>query len=1126
MNLDEIIEQSNDSNAFSGHLAGSNSIGQASQGWEPSNLVLLESGYVNTGLVDDESRIFTLDKVDYQIPSRLSAMAVSNNIMIMAMETMHLLRIDLQRQHEIEDIEIPRKVSEGKIYKMFFDPTGRHLIITTETGDNYYLFEKWKKAKLLSKIKGIVIESIAWNRSNDRPMESSTKEFLIGTRNGLIFEAELEPTAELFKKEERYFKQVYSIQTNMPITGIRMEQFPVTRRKYYVIAVTPTRIYQFIGTVSPNGSNGVIGGSEDKAMFESLFSKYEVNPGFSELPGDLPYSQLHFFSPFQDLQYQGVAKTFAWLTGPGIYHGNLVFGSQNTGDSVIDTPQLLPYPATRLELDASTAVSEIPIAIALTEFHFILLYKERIRAVNQLNDQIVFDELIPLKAKEEVITMSVDTTKNTFWIYTGWSIFELIITKEDRDVWTLYLDKKQYDMALQYTKNPAQRDRVLTLQANHNFSQGRYMLSAKYYAQSTVAFEEVALKFVERDERDALRSYLLAKVDKLRKGDITQKTIICTWLVEIYLSKLNQLEDLAASSAADSDVQNLMAEQSVLEDEFKAFLETNKMYLDKKTTYKLLASHGRTEQLLFYAILIGDYERVISHWIQEKNYKNALEVLSKQESLDTYYRFSPVLMENAPYDTVSVWMRQPNLNPRNLIPSLLKYDHKSLEAGAQNQAIRYLSYVVTQLENTDPAIHNYLLTLYATQPTREEAALLTFLATDGRAMHYNLDYALRICTQNNRIQSCVNIFSSMGLYGEAVDLALKHHDLELARINADKPEDDEMLRKSLWLKIARHVVKEKKDIKAAMEFLSNSDLLKIEDILPFFPDFVLIDDFKEEICQALEEYNIHIDELKADMDEATKSAENIRIDVRELRSRFAVVASTERCTSCDFPLLTRQFYIFPCQHTFHADCLIKNLTPFLSNRQLKRLDELQEQIQNEMQNQQKMLLMNGHSLQPLNVSNPALDAQAQAQAQAQAHAHAHAQGGLTNLPLIGQTAAATMALGGAIGAGGKLLMNGGVAIAATAAQTAAGAFNVFGENGNIGGSGLGMQLGLGLGGGGGPGKGDDVAVVVPRLELLRDELDDLVASECLLCGELMIKTIDQPFLGNDELELELSWGVQ
>ncbi|KAF9575733.1 hypothetical protein EC968_001923 [Mortierella alpina] len=1116
MNLEEIIEQHLDRNQGSGHPGASNGIiTQTSQGWEPNNLVLLESGYVNTGRNEDDSRIFTLAKVEYQIPSRLSAMAVSNNILFMALETMHLLRIDLDKAQEVEDIEIPRKVSEGKIYKMFLDPTGRHLIITTESGDNYYLYAKWKKAKLLSKIKGIVIESIAWNRSTDRPLESSTREFLIGTRNGLIFEAELEPTAELFKKEERYFKQVYSIQADMPISGLRLEQFPVSVRKYVVVAVTPTRIYQFIGTVAPNISSGMIGGSEDKAMFENLFSKYEVNPGFSELPGDVPYSELHFFSPFQD-QYQGVAKTFAWLTKPGIYHGNLVFGSQTTGDSVIDTPHLLPYPAMRLDSDASAV--EIPIAIALTEFHFILLYKERVRAVNQLNDQIVFDELIPLRAMEDVLGMSVDSTKNTFWIFTNWSLFELVITKEDRDVWTLYLEKKQYDMALQYTKNPAQKDRVLTLQANHNFAQGRYLLSAKYYAQSTVAFEEVALKFVEKDERDALRSYLLTKVDKLRKGDITQKTIICTWLVEIYLSKMNQLEDLAASSAADSDVQNFQAEQITLEDDFKGFLETNKNFLDKKTTYKLLASHGRTEQLLFYAVLIGDYERVISHWIQEKNYRNALDVLSKQESLDIYYRFSPVLMENAPYETVSAWMRQPNLNPRNLIPALLRYDHKSMEPGAQNQAIRYLSYVVTALENTDPAIHNFLLTLYATQPTRDESALLTFLATEGRAMHYNLDYALRICTQNNRIQSCVNIFSSMGLYGEAVDLALKNHDLELARINADKPEDDDMLRKSLWLKIARHVVKEKKDIKAAMEFLSNSDLLKIEDILPFFPDFVLIDDFKEEICKALEEYNVHIEELKTEMDEATRSAENIRIDVRELRSRFAVVASTERCTACDFPLLTRQFYIFPCQHTFHADCLIKKLTPFLSAWQLKRLHELQEQIQNEMQNQQnKLMLMNGHAtLQPVSIGHhPTVNG-----------ADPNTAGGLSQLPLIGHTGAAVMAIGGVIGAGGKAMVNGGVAIATTAAGTAAGVFKdvIFSEN--MGKDGTTLGLGLGGSGANAGGGGDDMAVVVPQLELLRDELDDLVASECLLCGELMIKTIDQPFLANDELELELSWGVQ
>ncbi|KAF9946294.1 hypothetical protein BGZ65_009872, partial [Modicella reniformis] len=516
--------------------------------------------------------------------------------------------------------------------------------------------------------------------------------------------------------------------------------------------------------------------------------------------------------------------------------------------------------------------------------------------------------------------------------------------------------------------------------------------------------------------------------------------------------KLNQLEDQAASSTEEADVKNFEEEQRYMKDEFKSFLEANKTYLDKKTTYKLMGSHGRTEQLLFYATLIGDHQRVISHWIQEKNYISALDVLSKQESLDTYYRFSPVLMENVPYETVSAWMRQPNLNPRNLIPALLKYDHKSLETGAQNQAIRYLSFVVAQ-QNKDPAIHNFLLTLYATQPARDESALLTFLSTEGREMHYNLDYALRICTQNNRIQSCVNIFSSMGLYGEAVDLALKHHDLELARINADKPEDDEMLRKTLWLKIARHVVKDKKDIKAAMEFLSNSDL-KIEDILPFFPDFVLIDDFKEEVCKALEEYNQHINELKNEMDGATQSAENIRIDVRELRSRFAIVASTERCTSCDYPLLTRQFYIFPCQHAFHADCLIKNLTPSLSQRQLKRLKEVQEHIQNEMQNQQKLVHLNSvSSLRPLAGGNGTSNGTDTSTA-------GLGGGGLSQLPnqLIGQTGAAVMALGGAIGAGGKAMVNGSVAIVGTAAGTAAGVFKdvIFADGKEV------MGLGLGL----------------------------------------------------------------
>lgn len=52
--------------------------------------------------------------------------------------------------------------------------------------------------------------------------------------------------------------------------------------------------------------------------------------------------------------------------------------------------------------------------------------------------------------------------------------------------------------------------------------------------------------------------------------------------------------------------------------------------------------------------------------------------------------------------------------------------------------------------------------------------------------------------------------------------------------------------------LAKHVVSEKNDIQQAMEFLKQCPLVKIEDILPFFSDFVTIDHFKDAICTSLQ----------------------------------------------------------------------------------------------------------------------------------------------------------------------------------------------------------------------------------------------------------------------------------
>jgi vacuolar protein sorting-associated protein 18 len=117
---------------------------------------------------------------------------------------------------------------------------------------------------------------------------------------------------------------------------------------------------------------------------------------------------------------------------------------------------------------------------------------------------------------------------------------------------------------------------------------------------------------------------------------------------------------------------------------------------------------------------------------------------------------------------------------------------------------------------------------------------------------------------------------------------------------------------------------------SAMRFLEDTDLLSIEDVLPFFPDFVVIDDFKDEICGALENYSAHIETLRREMDDATRNADAIKADVAALQQRFVTIDATERCANCKLPLLPRNFYVFPCQHSFHADCLVSMVRTPLS----------------------------------------------------------------------------------------------------------------------------------------------------------------------------------------------------
>lgn len=53
--------------------------------------------------------------------------------------------------------------------------------------------------------------------------------------------------------------------------------------------------------------------------------------------------------------------------------------------------------------------------------------------------------------------------------------------------------------------------------------------------------------------------------------------MLATWLAEFYLSKCNELDDLAASSLGTQDVENVRAEQGILEEDMRHFFKTYKV---------------------------------------------------------------------------------------------------------------------------------------------------------------------------------------------------------------------------------------------------------------------------------------------------------------------------------------------------------------------------------------------------------------------------------------------------------------------------------------------------------------------------------------------------------------------
>lgn len=120
--------------------------------------------------------------------------------------------------------------------------------------------------------------------------------------------------------------------------------------------------------------------------------------------------------------------------------------------------------------------------------------------------------------------------------------------------------------------------------------------------------------------------------------------------------------------------------------------------------------------------------------------------------------------------------------------------------------------------------------------------------------------------------------------------------------------------------------------------------LKIETVLNLFPDFATIAEIKPNLVQTLELYDAKLARLNAELEKSAGDAENIRKAVKDLNGRYVIVPVMRDCDICQKALMTKLFYVFPCNHAFHFDCLLKKVENKPKVRVLKELGKVEEAV--------------------------------------------------------------------------------------------------------------------------------------------------------------------------------------
>ncbi|ESL07352.1 hypothetical protein TRSC58_04960 [Trypanosoma rangeli SC58] len=706
------------------------------------------------------------------------------------------------------------------------------------------------------------------------------------------------------------------------------------------------------------------------------------------------------------------AQSYAWTSTAGVVHGLMnrcihhdlssseaaVFGWSDA--SAVVNEQLLALtkvkqPTHGAGTSAASPTSssthalpqtKMPMQVALTAFHMILLYNDRLVVLNhppgltwraasstllgdapyacEIEERIRFDSFHASRKPPELRGIVRDTAARKIYIFGKNLLWELQVEQEHRQQWWVFLHRamnRSESLPLRKRFFQAAYNLCKYRPSNKNIVQllrGKFMLQigAVQYATDVLAdcdrFEDIYDFLVSLRNSKVLRLYVEKRYKLLVKyavNAVVMETQLACLLILIVMQRLNGITQSEASektSVAAIASLNAFLEQAIKE----------RPRLFERSSYsglvaRLLEGQGRPELAFDFAARIKKIHYLVTHHISYGEYTQAADVLAtfarRLDTLEMWYQFAPLLIKKCPIRLTTAMLCVVAHDPQGgtymllqlerLIPVFIQYSPQMNEdsCNGEHQVINFLEHCITKFDCVSTVVHDYYLSLLA---HNDGERLEEFLES---SLFYSVDFALRRCLEARRYRQCVGLYRRLHLYEDAIRTALEcsepthGEDKEWPALRVAKdllrslPEPLEPSKeKKLWLIVAQSAL-EKCNPRMALSVVEDSgDVLKLEDILGDISDSLVLQEFKDSICKSLDAYASSIAALRDQQLEATQQSESLKQEIAELQCRFGYIPARQRCMLCDQLLLrgSTPYLIYPnCQHALHEACAVSKL---------------------------------------------------------------------------------------------------------------------------------------------------------------------------------------------------------